>query len=138
MGALMIDGLPVLNAKAPITLKVTSRDITQADPKQPDQCAFARACRRALHVKEARVHLGRVYVRSNDTDWLRYITPPALRVEIIAFDRGGEFMPGEYTLLSPPKSKQTGKEQGSKKRATGTGTPRGAPHIVTNVRSGPA
>lgn len=90
-----IDGLPVLDAKRAIKLTVSSADIRKGDLKRPDDCAFARACRRELHVKEARVHLGRIYLRTNDTNWLRYQTPRALRSEIIAFDRGGVVSPRE-------------------------------------------
>lgn len=139
-----IDGLPIMDAKKPAILKITKNDIDKADRKEPADCAVARACRRDLHVKEVRVHLGRVFVRQNEGNWLRYMTPRSLRSEIIAFDRGGAFAPGEYTLPAPhPSKKAAGKRQGSARNAT---RPRGAksakkrraPHIVTDVRNGPA
>lgn len=136
-----IDGKPVIDAKKPITLIVTEGDINRADRKEPADCAFARACRRALHVKEARVHLGRVYLRANDGNWTRYLTPRTLRSEIIAFDRGGAFEPGEFTLGAPQPSKRTGKTQGSKRgrnRPRTAKVKRRSPHVVTNVRTGPA
>lgn len=133
-----IDGLPVINADAGTTIKITKADIGRANRKEPDQSVIARCCRRQLHVKEVRVHLGRVYLRTNETSWVRYITPPALRSEIIAFDRGGAFEAGEYLLSSPPKSKQTNKQQGTNKRTPGAGKKKKAPHVVTNVRGGPA
>lgn len=133
-----IDGLPVFDAVAPLTLTVNDADIEGGDVKKPDQCAFARCCLRQGHAKEVRVHLGRVYVRMNKSNWIRYITPPILRTEIIAFDRGGEFAPGTYTLPAPSVSKRTGKQQGSNKRTPGNGKKRRKPHIVTNVRTGPA
>ncbi len=135
---LRIDGLPIINARAPITLTVNDKDIEGGDIKKPDQCAFARCCRRAAHAKEVRVHLGRVYIRTNNTNWVRFITPPSLRTEIIAFDRGGEFAPGSYTLPAPSKAKRTGKRQGSNKSTPRAGKKRRKPHIVTNVRTGPA
>lgn len=136
-----IDGLPILDAKKPLVLKINENDINKADRKEPADCAVARACRRDLHVKEVRVHLGRVYLRQNAGNWLRYMTPRALRSEIIAFDRGGAFAPGEFTLSAPSPAKKTGKAQGSKTNKTrrgGKGKSRRPPHVVTDVRTGPA
>ena len=77
MGLKTIDGLPIINAKKAIVLEVTSNDITHADPKEPTDCAMARACRRGLGAAEARVHLGRVYLRMrNGKQWVRYIARP--------------------------------------------------------------
>jgi hypothetical protein len=136
-----IEGLPILDAKKAVTLIINDNDINKADPKEPKDCAVARACRRGLHVKEVRVHLGRVYLRQNEGNWLRYMTPRYLRSEIIAFDRGGKFAPGEYTLQAPGPSRRTKKAQGSKKSKTAHSnrkTKRRSPHVVTDVRTGPA
>jgi len=137
-----IDGKPIINAKKPITIHINKNDISKADIKEPADCAVARACRRELHVKEVRVHLGRVYLRANEGNWTRYVTPKALRAEIIAFDRGGAFEPGEYELKAiPPSKAPTGKAQGSLKNKTRPKKlhkKRAKPHVVTNVRTGPA
>ncbi len=133
-----IDDMPVLNAKRAIKITVTPKDVAGADPKHPDSCAFANACKREMHVKEVRVHLGRVYLRTNDQNWVRYMTPKSLRSEIIAFDRGGKFVSGEFRLSAPEPSKSTGKRQGSNKKRRGTGKKRRVPHVVTDVRTGPA
>lgn len=131
-----IDGKPIINAKKPIKIVINKNDISKADVKEPADCAVARACRRELHAKEVRVHLGRVYLRINDGNWTRYMTPKPLRAEIIAFDRGGVFEPGEYQLLAvePSKQKRTSEKSPRKKK----GKPRSKPHIITNVRMGPA
>ncbi len=138
-----IDGLPILNAKKAIMLNITENDVAKADRKEPADCAVARACRREMHAKEVRVHLGRVYVRMNEGNWTRYLTPKTMRSEIIAFDRGGTFEPAEFMLAPPQPSKQTGKRQGTKPkvkhaRNNPNRTKRAAPHVVTNVRMGPA
>ena len=136
-----IDGLPVLNAKKPITLTINSNDIAKADRKEPLDCAVARACRRELHAKEVKVHLGRVYVRMNEGSWTRYMTPKSMRDEIIAFDRGGDFAPGTFTLPPPTPSKAAnGKRQGgkTKPKKRSAGKKRMPPHVVANVRSGAA
>ena len=132
-----IDGRPVIDARRPVKLIVTRSDVKGADTKEPANCAVARACRRDLYAAEVRVHLGRVYIRSNENNWVRYITPGGMRDEIIAFDRGGKFEPGEFRLMAPQRSKTLGKKSGGTKPYTKRGKKRAAPHIVTNVRTGP-
>jgi hypothetical protein len=138
-----IDGLPIFDAKKAISLTINAKDVDRADPKRPDNCAVAIACRRQTHAKEVRVHLGRVYVRANDLNWQRYITPRPMRAEIIAFDRGGEFEPGTFTLSAPqPTKRVTGKRQGTSRQRVAKGVTggkkRAAYHVVKNVRTGPA
>jgi len=136
-----LDGMPIIDAKRPLTLNIKVPDIEKADPKEPLDCVVARACRRQLHVKEARIHLNRVYLRSNNGNWVRYEAPRSLRAEIIAFDRGGTFEPGDFEL-KPPRVRTTGKRQGGKSRFKhARNNPNHVPrprHIVTNVRHGPA
>ncbi len=135
-----IDGKPVFDGKKPLILHINKNDVEKADPKEPADCAVARACRRDLHAKEARVHLARVYVRMNEGNWVRYRTPKSLRTEIIAFDRGGTFAPGEYQLHPVPPS-DIALRTGKRKRAPSknrTGKKRAKPHVVTDVRTGPA
>jgi hypothetical protein len=68
---------------------------------------------REWKVKEARVHLSRIYVRCNEKNWVRYLTPRPMRSEIIAYDRGGDFLPSVYTVKPVSASKRTGKKQGT-------------------------
>lgn len=106
-----IEGLPVVNAKRPIMLHVTPQDIKAARKFSPSNCAVAKACMREWKVKEARVHLSRIYVRCNEKNWVRYLTPRPMRSEIIAYDRGGEFLPSVYKVVPVCPSKRTGKKQ---------------------------
>src|SRR5262245_8604841 len=133
-----IDGILVMDATHPLTLKILVGDCKGGDPKHPDTCAAARAIRREHKVADVRVHLGRVYIRQNKGNWQRYMTPKSLRSEIIAFDRGGKFEPGEYTLMRPhPSHKATGKRYGGKKsQYRKTGKKRHPRHVVTDVRLG--
>lgn len=137
-----IDAIPIIDAKRPITLHITPKDCANANPKEPSTCAAAKCIKRELGAIESRVHLGRVYIRQNKGNWQRYQTPSALRNEIISFDRGGTFEPGEYTLLPIRPSHLMGKRQGSKPKFTHA---RKNPkrkvrmkHITANVRNGPA
>lgn len=135
-----IDGKPVFDAKKGITLHVNKNDVDKADPKEPADCVVARACRRELHAKEVRVHLARVYVRMNEGNWTRYRTPPAMRSEIIAFDRGGAFAPGEYQLqpLPPSEAKGNKRKRPGPRKNRKIVQKRKAPHVVSDVRVGPA
>lgn len=135
------DGLPVVNGKHPIMLTVTKSDISKAEPKDPSRCAVALACRRQLGCIEARIHLGRVYIRTNQSNWWRYVTPASMRQEIVVLDRGGTFEARAFRLQSPPPRKQTGTKQGGRnkpgRKRPKTSKPRPY-HLTTNVRTGPA
>lgn len=93
-----IAGKRVVDATKPVTIKITPRDIASGDNKNPSSCAAAKAAKHSIEeCISARVHIGRVYIEQ-DKKWVRYNTPDSLKQEIIAFDRGGSFAPGEYTL----------------------------------------
>lgn len=138
MGIHAIDGLPVIDAKKPLKLTINKNDVAKTDRKESADCAVARACRRETHAIEARVHLGRVYLKTSAGSWTRYLTPRPLRSEIIAFDRGGQFEPGEFMLGAPTPTKTLGKRRGGTKKAKRTGKQRQKPTVVHNVRTGPA
>lgn len=127
-----INGLPVVNSRKSVRLIITPSDVTAGKLKAPRDCAAAIACRRQLRAKEAKVHLGRTYIRSNG-EWIRFITPRALRDEIIAFDRGGKFHPGKFTLSGMQPSKRTGRRQGTHDVRRGRRTVH-RNHVVMNVR----
>lgn len=132
-----IDGLPVVDAKKSMTLHITKEQIKRANVKKPESCAIAQTCLAKKGVKEARIHLSRAYIRTNDTNWQRFIVPAACRSEIVAFDRGGKFSPGDYTLKAPPPSYKLGADK--RKRPTGPKkTKRKKYHVITDVRIGPA
>lgn len=99
-----IAGQPVLNGARPIRLKVTDGDIAKGTRKNPDACAIAlAACRRIKGVKHAKAHFTHVYLQfALDGPWYRYRTAPSARTEMIAYDRGGKFYPGEFDLLPVP------------------------------------
>jgi len=93
-----IAGKRVVDATKPVTITITPRDVAKGDNKNPSGCAAAMAAKHSIaECISARVHIGRVYIEQ-DKKWVRYNTPDPLKQEIIAFDRGGTFAPGEYTL----------------------------------------
>jgi len=132
-----IDGLPVIDATHPLTIHVSRQDIRGSDPKRPDACAVARACKRELHCMDVRVHLSRIYIRANKTNWQRYIVPNSMRDEIVAFDRGGTFEPGAFVINPAYPSICLGVKHapGPKKRPRQQTRQN---HKLVNVRPGPA
>ena len=95
-----INGLKVVDVRKKLAIAITPKDINAAKKtgrKDPGACAAALAAMRQLHVTEAKVQIGRTYIMRGKK-WERYFTPDALRSEIVAFDRGGDFEPGIYTL----------------------------------------
>lgn len=138
-----INGKRVVDATKPISIHITARDTTEGANKDPAACAAARAVKRdAPECISARVHIGRVYVET-PKKWIRYDTPDALRTEIIAFDRGGSFEPGEYKLRVPEKRGTAGSGSNTNRNKLGsrpTKNPRKAliakikRHEVTGIR----
>ena len=135
-----IDGLPVVDAKAPIVLTITAADIRKGHGGEPDSCAAAIACIRQLDCRAAKVHMGRIYVL-NGKKWYRYETPQSIRSEVIAFDRRNSFKPGVYKLnpVTPSKVASRGKRNGTKTgqtrgRASAVKFKRASPHFVEGVR----
>jgi hypothetical protein len=101
-----INGKRVVDATKPVTISITARDVANGDNKNPSGCAAARAAKHSIEdCISARVHIGRVYIEQ-EKKWVRYNTPDSLKQEIIAFDRGGSFAPGEY-VLRPVSSGET-------------------------------
>jgi hypothetical protein len=130
-----IDGLLVVDATKDVVLKVTDNDVNMSHTKQPGACAAASCAMRLKGVQAARVHVGRSYLLIGNK-WRRFKTDPNLRQEIIAFDRGGKFMPGTYTLrVLTEWERPSNRKQGPVGRKRGkVKNKRGAYHKVSAVR----
>ena len=133
-----IEGKPVYNTDKSLTLAIRNSDIRHAVATAPDACAAAIACVRQFHALSARVYASRTFIEYND-HWVRYVTTPALRREIVALDAGGKFHPGLYTLgkSDAPGNAATGKQTGGtkgKQNPRKDGKPRKKPMYVHTVR----
>jgi hypothetical protein len=116
----IINGKPVVDADKPVMLQITQADCKHGSKKDPTRCAAALALKRATGCDECRVHIACTYLRFGDK-WLRYATPPSLKAEIISFDRGGGFYPGDFRLHPMPASlrlKTARQKPGPKPKAT--------------------
>jgi len=105
-------GLPIVDAKKHLEVVLTSRDIRHSSMKDPTSCAFARACNRREEVVAAYFFLTTAYLQFEDRIE-RYMLPPSMRAEIVAFDRGGPsaMEAGIYRLSPIRKSKRLGSKQ---------------------------
>jgi hypothetical protein len=134
-----IQGIDVKDANEEIEVTITPRDVQLGKKKNAHECAAARAICREHKADAAIVHFSRTYIKKGET-WWRYSTPPMLRTEVVAFDRGGNFEPGDYTLkpvqatvrLDAPIKKKTGKRTGT--RPQNGNRPKKPYHVVTGVR----
>jgi hypothetical protein len=96
-----IEGTPVKDADEKIILHITKMDVRAGAKKNADSCAAAKALCREHQCEAAKVHMSRAYIKKGGK-WIRFEVSPALRAEVLAFDRGGAFEPGEY-ILNPPR-----------------------------------
>jgi len=139
-----IAGKKVVNGQRKVKLHISAAD-TKAKKGDPQNCAAARAILREVpNCMAARVHVGRVYLLKKDGNWHRYKTPDALRTEIVAFDRGGKFIPGEYELvpMAPSDHKKYRRDTYSRSetnRSFPGNSPQKSPrkfHVTQGVRKG--
>jgi hypothetical protein len=127
----------VTDATEDITLTILPTDIIGADLKTPGNCVAARACRRQENL-EARIHITRVYLRNGGTVWTRYIVPTNLRTEIIAYDRGGAFVPGTYQLKAPKSTEKLGEKRSIKRNERKESKNKKKYMTTKDIRTGPA
>ena len=127
----LFEGLPVVDATRGLALHVTSVDIKGASKKNPAMCAAARAGQRELKT-DVRVFISRTYVKKAD-HWVRYKTPESASREIVSFDRGSSFEPGEYIIRPLPESERLGQYKG-KSTQTGNGKKRNPSHVTAMIR----
>jgi hypothetical protein len=129
-----LNGLPIVDAKHGLVLNIKKCDITGSKKADASSCAAARALKREVG-SNARVYLTRTYIQTGKV-WQRFITPQSISREIVAFDRGAAFEPGEYILKPPSKTqkldhyRKSGAKTGTRKNKNGR-KPR---HVTGSVR----
>jgi hypothetical protein len=134
-----IQGTDVEDADEGLDIVITKNDVRLGSLKNSKSCAAARALCRQEHCEAAFVHFSRAYIKK-DGKWKRYAVPPALRNEILAFDRGGTFEPGEYRLypvqptvrLDAPTRRKTGPR--NNKHPQRGNRPKRPYHVASGVR----
>lgn len=96
-------GKPIMDAKAPMKVKVTRRDINKAKKASPMSCALAKGLTRDEHIVSVRVGVKVALVEFKDRV-VRFELKPQDTEKIRAFDYARYFEPGIVELM-PPKKK---------------------------------
>jgi hypothetical protein len=135
-----INGTQVKDATKKIVLTITPQDVKSGAKKNANSCAAANALCRQEGCEAAKVHMSRAYIKKGKT-WYRFAVPTALKNEVLAFDRGGAFEPGDYILAPVQPSVRIGapRTHGPKRKnhhSTGKAPARKRPyHVVSGVRA---
>lgn len=128
-----VNGLQCIDATEPLTFIVTKNDVALASRKDHANCAIARSLMKQTG-SDVLICRSRVYVKQTHQDvWVRYISKSSMREQLIAFDQGGTFEEGEYSLGAPEPSKKLGQHTGGNKH-TLMPTPRSKPIKLIGVR----
>lgn len=126
------DVTKVVDARRGIAIRVEPEDIKGSTKKKHEACALARACKRTMRLDGAIISRSRAYlIRGRIAT--RYILPPSVEREIVSFDRGVGFAPGEYELAGIDREHKQGRKINGGGKHTGTRPkPR---HLTTGVRA---
>jgi len=83
-------------------IEVTKADETNSKKKSHKTCAMAVACKRKFKLDGVIISVNRAYMVKG-TQARRFVLPPSVQKEVVSFDRGGGFEPGDYELSKVPK-----------------------------------
>jgi hypothetical protein len=92
----------VRDATRALEIEVTVQDGKEAKKRNHDECAMAKACKRAYKADGVILSRSVAYLIKG-TLAIRFSVPEAVSREIVSFDRGGGFAPGIYKLVKPQK-----------------------------------
>ena len=121
----------VRDAKNNVDVHVTSADAKNVGRRNHGECAMAVACKRELGADAMIVSASRVYVVHGKVA-TRFIVPPSVSREIVAFDRGAKFEPGVYRLNAPSRMARLGAGYVGSKTKVGK---RARPIITHGIRA---
>jgi hypothetical protein len=125
----------VEDARREITIEVTKRDASTAQARDHAQCAMAVACKRAMDLDGVIIAIKTAYLVKG-TKALRYMVPESVQREIVSFDRGAAFAPGEYRLRPPEPSIRIGAPHANGRSDKRTGEQAAARrHFTEGVRA---
>jgi hypothetical protein len=123
----------VLDATKNAAIEVTETDARSKGLKKHDSCALAVACKRKFHLDGVIISRATCYLIKGKVA-RRFKTSEMVAREIVSFDRGAGFAPGNYELMSVPPSSRLGVKPG---RANNHAAPKGPTkkyHVTENVR----
>lgn len=110
----------VADADKDVTTHVSDENVSMASLKAHRSCALAQACKQKKGVDAAIISRSTAFL-VHGTHATRYLLSTPAMKEIMAFDRGGSFSPGDYTLKVPAKSQRLGAYRSSNKHGKDDG-----------------
>jgi hypothetical protein len=126
----------VVDATRSTKIEVTKKDASSRAVKNHKECAMAVACKRAFHVDGVVISRSVAYlVKGNQAR--RFVLPNSVIHEVISFDRGGGFAPGNYALSPPSICNKLGFTRDKTRlnpERDHTNQGRSKRHVTTNVR----
>lgn len=126
----------VKDAKKGINITVTKDDCFRGTKKAPNKCAMANAFQRKEGYDGAIISKAISYLIQGDQA-IRYKTPESVAREIVSFDRGQDFDPGDYSLKAPSEREKLGVSHGpspSQSPKSNSGGMKNRYHKTTGVR----
>jgi len=104
------DSLEIIDALWPIRIQPTPEDVKGAVAKDPDNCVFARTCKRMFGSTALRFWKGCAYADMIEEDGIRkinrFLVTKKVRMQTAAFDRGDPLPIGQAIVLWPPPKHQ--------------------------------
>jgi len=97
----------VVDAAEAVDVSVCKADIVSSKSLDPTNCAMARAIKREHRADAAIIGLSSSYIINGDKA-IRFATPQSVQREIVSFDRGHDFEPGDYYLTPKSPSNKLG------------------------------
>lgn len=122
----------VVDAVRPRIIEVEQADLRRAEVQNHKSCAMAVACKRKLNLDGVIMARSTAYlIRGRKAT--RYSVPESITREIISFDRGAAFAPGQYRLIPPLR--KMGEQAGPRSPHTETGSAPRYHHTTSGVRA---
>ena len=97
----------VTDADSDLMVNVTKNDEKSSRRKDHGDCAMAVAVKRQENATHVIISSSTAYVIKGK-EAIRYKVPEAVSREVVSFDRGSSFEPGDYKLKAMPKSGRLG------------------------------
>jgi len=127
----------VVDATEPVFVEVLPEDGMKGRKKDPEGCAFARACLRKHLADGCIIGIGYSYLIKGSLA-IRYMTPGTVGREITSFDRHRDFAEGQnYRLSAVSVSRRLGKKRPRKrgeKNGTGADVDSRRRHYTSRIR----
>lgn len=124
----------VVDARKDTEVEVTKRDTTSATVRNHKACAMAVACKRKMDLDGVIMSVSTAYLIKGATA-TRYKVPSSVSREIVTFDRGAAFEPGEYKLKGICDSQKLDRVRGAINRSGAPTKAKRFHHKTTDIRA---